>query len=262
MIDLQRRLSERFSELRDARKGSVFFVEHGLRADELDSLRSSVRVSLRSHPLESIWWDRYDLPLLVAATEVGYRYRGSGTDFWPLLECELQVELTGPSRQRLKDLFEYATERFRGARPPATAWTHAFHLIAWPIAHALLPVEFHQSFAMTLANLRTSVHEADDQTLYRAVCAAAPAPGARFATLLGDVDLVVVLTRCLLGEHGGELSAEAIDRLSEDLKADDVAKGSVAGASSAQCGPLTGSAFSRLWRRSPARSSCDAQTTP
>lgn len=234
MMDLQRRLSERFSELRDARKGSVFFVEHGLRADELDSLRSSVRVSLRSHPLESIWWDGYDLPLLVAATEVGYRYRGSGTDFWPLLERELQVELTGPSRQRLKDLFEYATERFRGARPPATAWTHAFHLIAWPIAHALLPVEFHRSFAMTLANLRTSVHEADDQTLYRAVCAAAPAPGARFATLLGDVDLVVVLTRCLLGEHGGELSAEAIDRLSEDLKADDVAKRSVAVARSIQ----------------------------
>ncbi|TFI48636.1 hypothetical protein E4O93_06765 [Diaphorobacter sp. DS2] len=130
MMDLQCHLSERFSELRDARRGAVFFVEHGLRADELDELRGGVRASLRSHPLESGWWDHHDLPLLVAATEVGYRYRGSGTDFWPLLEDELRVELPAPSRQRIKDLFEHATERLRGARPPATAWAHAFHLIA------------------------------------------------------------------------------------------------------------------------------------
>ena len=29
------------------------------------------------------------LPLLVLATEVGYRYRGTGTDFWPILEQEI-----------------------------------------------------------------------------------------------------------------------------------------------------------------------------
>lgn len=234
MMDLQCHLSERFSELRDARRGAVFFVEHGLRADELDELRGGVRASLRSHPLESGWWDQHDLPLLVAATEVGYRYRGSGTDFWPLLEDELRVELPAPSRQRIKDLFEHATERLRGARPPATAWAHAFHLIAWPIAHALLPVEFHRPFAMTLANLRTSVGEADDGTLYRAICVAASLPSARFATLLGDVDLVVSLTRCLLGQRDGELSAEIIDRLSDDLEADDVARRGVAVARSIQ----------------------------
>lgn len=234
MIDLQRHLRERFSELRDARRGSVFFVEHGLRADELDELRGGVRTSLRSHPLESVWWDQHDLPLLVAATEVGYRYRGSGTDFWPLLEDELRVELPAPSRQRIKDLFEHATERLRGARPPATAWAHAFHLIAWPIAHALLPVEFHRPFAMTLANLRASVGEADDGMLYRAICVAASFPSARFATLLGDVDLVVSLTRCLLGQRDGELSAEIIDRLSDDLEADDVARRGVAVARSIQ----------------------------
>ena len=70
---LQEKLIERFSELRDSRRGSVFFVEHGLSADELDALRGDVRESLRSRPLESAWWDQHDLPLLVAATEVGYR---------------------------------------------------------------------------------------------------------------------------------------------------------------------------------------------
>lgn len=224
MMDFQCRLSERFSELRDSRRGSVFFVEHGLSADELDALRGDVRESLRSRPLESAWWDQHDLPLLVAATEVGYRYRGTGTDFWPLLEDELVVELPATNRQRVKDLFEHAAERFRGARPPATAWAHAFHLIAWPIAHALLPVEFHRPLAMTLANLRTSVGDTDDDVLYRATRAAAQFPTARFATLLEDVGVVVSLTRCLLGQRTEELSREIIDRVSTDLEADEVAR--------------------------------------
>ncbi|MGZ7250289.1 hypothetical protein ACXWPT_09435, partial [Streptococcus pyogenes] len=80
MMNLQHHLLERFSGLRDSRRGSVFFVEHGLGADELDELRDGVRANLQSHPLESGWWEQNDLPLLVAATEVGYRYRGTGTD--------------------------------------------------------------------------------------------------------------------------------------------------------------------------------------
>jgi len=233
-MDLQRHLSDRFSELRDARRGAVFFVEHGLKADELDELRAGVRASLRSHPLESGWWDQHDLPLLVAATEVGYRYRGSGTDFWPLLEDELSLEISATDHQRIKDLFVRATERFRGARPPNTAWAQAFHLIAWPIAHALLPAEFHRPLALTLANLRASVGGADDDALYRAVRVAAPFPTARFATLLEDVGVVLSLTRCLLGQLTDDLSAQIIDRLSVDLDADDLARRGVAVARSIQ----------------------------
>lgn len=234
MNDLQHLLLKRFSELRDARRGAVFLVEHGLSCGELKDLRCRVRASLRAYPLETEWWDRHDLPLLIAATEVGYRYRGSGTDFWPLLEDELQVELQAQSRLRIKDFFDRAAIQFRGVRPPATAWARAFHLIAWPIAHALLPVEFHRPFATTLANLRVNVGEADDVTLYRAVIIAARFPSARFATLLGDMDLVVSLTRRLLGKHCGDLSAEIIDRLSGDLEADDVARRGVAVARSIQ----------------------------
>ena len=234
MMDLQRHLSDRFSDLRDARRGAVFFVEHGLKADELDELRAGVRASLRSHPLESGWWDQHDLPLLVAATEVGYRYRGSGTDFWPLLEDELSLEISATDHQRIKDLFVRATERFRGARPPNTAWAQAFHLIAWPIAHALLPAEFHRPLALTLANLRASVGGADDDALYHAVRVAAPFPTARFATLLEDVGVVLSLTRCLLGQLTDDLSAQIIDRLSVDLDADDLARRGVAVARSIQ----------------------------
>jgi hypothetical protein len=234
MNDFQRRLSERFSALRDSRRGAVFFVEHGLDAHEIDELRGAVRWSLRSQPLESSWWDSCDLLLLVAATEVGYRYRGSGTDFWPLLETELGCDVLPLARQRVKDLFVRASERFRGVKPPVTAWAEAFHLIAWPIAHALLPLEFHRLFATTLASLRASVRDADDTTLYRGIRVAASYPTARFATLLEDVGVVVSLTRSLLGHPGGELSAEIIHRISKDLEADDVARRGVAVANSIQ----------------------------
>lgn len=212
----------------------MFFVEHGLDAHELDELRAAVRRSLGSHPLDSGWWESCDLPLLVASTEVGYRYRGSGTDFWPLLESELNFKLSPLERQRIKDLFVRASERVRGARPPATAWAEAFHLIAWPIAHALLPLEFHRPLAMTLANLRASASDADDGTLYRAVRVAASYPTARFATLLEDVGVIVSLTRSLLGRDGGELSTEIVRRLTADLEADDVARRGVAVARSIQ----------------------------
>jgi hypothetical protein len=228
MMDLQNHLLERFSGLRDARRGSVFFIEHGLRTDELDELRSGVRASLQSYPLENGWWEQHDLPLLVAATEVGYRYRGTGTDFWPLLEDDLRIQLPAPKRQRITDLFVNASDRFRGVRPPKTAWAQAFHLIAWPIAHALLPVEFHRPLAMTLANLRTNVGEVDDNVLYQSVRAAALFPSARFATLLEDAGVVVSLTSCLLGRLTDELSGEIIDRVSNDLEADDVARRGVA----------------------------------
>ncbi|MCA9644243.1 MAG: hypothetical protein KC492_26295, partial [Myxococcales bacterium] len=152
--EFQRHLRERFTDLRDSRRGAVFFVEHGLRAVELHDLRANVRASLHHHPLEAEWWDQHDLALLVVATEVGYWYQGSGTDFWPRLEEELGLGLPAERRQRIRDLFMRASERYRGARPANTPWAQAFHLIAWPITHALLPVEFHRPLALTLANLR------------------------------------------------------------------------------------------------------------
>ncbi len=224
MIEQQRVLAERFAGLRDTRHEAVFFIEHGLDVNEYEELRGAVRSCLQVHALDSGWWDNQALPVLVVATEVGYRYRGSGTDFWPLMESEIEADLSAADRQRIRDFFIDASDRFRGVRPAATGWAEAFHFIAWPIAHALLPLEFHRPFAMALASIRRSASESNDTILYRAVMDAASYPSARFATLLEDEGLVVSLARSLLGQEGGEISSEIIRRISVDLSADHVAR--------------------------------------
>ena len=168
------------------------------------------------------------LPLLVVSTEVGYRYRGSGTDFWPVLETEFGVRFSATDRQRIRDLFSSASKSYRGAEPPDTPWAKAFRLIAWPITHALVPLEFHRPLALTLANLRVKVDELSDVDLHRAVRIAASSTSARFSTLLEDSALIVAVTRRLLGDGTGELCPETMRRIAEDLAADQVTRRAVA----------------------------------
>jgi hypothetical protein len=253
LLELQRRLAERFKALQGQREGPVYFVEHGLAQAELRETENAVRVGVRLQPIEGGWWDANPLPLIVVATEVGYTYRGTGTDFWPKLEAHLGVDLGVAARQHIRDLFARAAERFRGVRPPPSPWAKAFHLIAWPIAHALLPLEFHRPFAATLANLHVGVSDSDDATLYRAIRSAAAYPTARFATFLGDPGVVVSLARSLLRREWHGLSSEIVGRLSADLEADDVARRGVAVARSIQraaragaTGPVQLSAATRI----------------
>ena len=168
------------------------------------------------------------LSLLVVATEVGYRYRGSGTDFWPVLEVELDVHLTPSDRQLIRDLFESASRSYRGAQPPATPWAEAFHLIAWPITHALVPLEFHRPLALTIANIRVNVARLGDEDLYRAIRIAASSSSARFSTLIEDAALVVAVTRSLLGDDAAEVCPETLQRIAADLAEDQIARRGVA----------------------------------
>ena len=163
----------------------------------------------------------------VAATEVGYRYRGSGTNFWPVLEAKFGVTVSTTDRLRIRDLFRSASKTYRGAQPPATPWAKAFHLIAWPITHALVPLEFHRPLALTLANLRVNVGELSDDDLHRAIRIAASNTSARFSTLLADAALVVAVTRRLLGDTRGELCPETVQRIATDLASDQVTRRAV-----------------------------------
>ena len=79
------------------------------------------------------------MPILVAATEIGYGYAGNGTDFWPRLGQRLGRSLAYVEQLRISHWFAEAAKRFGGVTPPETAWAECFRHIAWPIAHAVIP---------------------------------------------------------------------------------------------------------------------------
>lgn len=224
MVDLQRILEERFASIRDQRSSSLFFVEHGLSEPERDDLLVSVRMAVRSHPIDNGWWSQHPLPLIVAATEIGYKYLGPGNDFWPLLQEELGIEFAGNSRLRLRDLFSDAAKTYRGATPALGPWSSAFHIIAWPITHALLPVEFHRQLASTLASIDLRVADLSDEALYGVIRTTAGRTTVRFETFLQDKALVVAITRGLLQERVSDFSSEIIARINADLALDRVAR--------------------------------------
>ena len=228
MLEIHRELDKRYRTLRDSRTGPVFFFEHGLSEGEVSDVFADVSRLLGAHPIESGWWQTNCLPLLVAATEVGYRYRGSGTDFWPVLEAKLGRQISATDRQNIRNLFASAAKTYRGAQPPATLWADAFRFIAWPITHALVPLEFHRPLALTLANLRVNVGELDNDSLHRAIRVAASNSSARFSTLLEDATLVVAVTRRLLGDDSAELCPQTMERIATDLASDQVARRAVA----------------------------------
>ncbi len=240
MFEWEERLVTRYASLRESRAGPVYFIEHGLAEAETTDLISDVRAAVASHPLESRWWDAHMLSLIVTSTEAGYRYRGSGTDFWPMLEREFGAEIGNTSRQRVRDLFASAAKTYRGATPPRTPWAEAFHLIAWPITHALIPREFHQPLALTLARLRANVADLNDDALYRAIRVAASTASARFTTLLETPDLIVSLTRSLLGTPAREICSETMRRIADDLANDQLARSSIAVARQMQRIPSAG----------------------
>ena len=228
MLETHRVLDERYRALRESRSGPVFFIEHGLSEGEIADVFTDVGRHLPVHPLEGMWWQAHCLPLLIAATEVGYRYRGTGTDFWPVLESEFGVEFSAASRRSIRDLFESASLTYGGVQPPVTHWAKAFRLIAWPITHALVPCEFHRPLALTIANLRVNVGQVSDDDLHRAIRIASSSTSARFATLLEDESLIVTVTRSLLGESSSELSPETAERIAADLASDEEARRAVA----------------------------------
>lgn len=254
MLDLQRRLQARFDELRDTRHGPVFFVEHGLLERDIDEIIRLLREFLATQSLEEPCWDRHPLPLIVVATEVGYQYRGTGTDFWPIVEDQLGVGFSAASRQRVRDLFAAATQRHRGAIPPDSPWSSAFRLIAWPITHAMIPFEFHRPLAVALANLNASVGSVDDDELHIAVRRAAGHISARFDSWLSDPRLVVAVVRNILGEATTDITAEVLERVRRDLARDDVTRAALALARRAQGrAPTTRSKRSRAPEALPPR---------
>ena len=219
----QDRLTARFATLRDKRTGPVFFIEHGLSETETKQLRGTVANAVGHHPIQVGWWRAFPLPLIVVATEVGYEYRGTGSDFWPRLEAHLRITLSPEDRRRIRDLFATASKEFRGAAPPTTRWSEAFHLIAWPITHALVPKEFHRPLSRALATLNADIQELCDDRLQEAVRNSVRDASVRFDSFLEDHSQAIPVIRALLGRADVGISPETLTRIEIDLADDHVA---------------------------------------
>lgn len=225
MIDFQDILARRFDYLRETRDGPIFFIEHGLSEDDLTDMTKLVRQYLELHTIQSNWWKDKYLPLLVCATEVGYQYYGSGTDFWPVLEEALATSISFQDRQCLRDAFEHEANNFGGAQPTDTPWSTSFHLIAWPIHHALVPMEFHRQLSQVLTRLYTSTGSLSDDDLHGEILTVTPRDcSTRFRYLVSNKNLIVSIARSLLNCTESTLSEYISKRISKDIESDETAR--------------------------------------
>ncbi|MGA2435940.1 MAG: hypothetical protein ABSG25_11700, partial [Bryobacteraceae bacterium] len=77
------RMHKHFAALagqRAACGGGIFALEHGLQGDEVQTLETEVRASLKVRSPSDAFW----LPWVVYATEVGYKY--DGEEYWQTFE--------------------------------------------------------------------------------------------------------------------------------------------------------------------------------
>lgn len=220
-------LAAHFAELRARRSDApLYLLEHGLESADLSSLMASVRASLARHRIEAGWWDTHPLPLLVAATEIGYVYLGTGTDFWPIFAEQLH-EVSLADRAALSTLFRRWAGKLGLAQPPESPWNVAFCHIAWPVLHAILPIELHQPLARALRDVRGHLDlGASDAALLAPIRNRAQlAGGVRLLGWLEDQHTAAAVIRQFLqpsGEHG--IASSALKRIATDLARDETAK--------------------------------------
>lgn len=223
--DRHEALADHFADLAGARDQlPLFAIEHGLDEAALDGLRTAVSGQLEADPqLQGAAWSWSYLPLLVMATEVGYRYRGTGTDFWPVLAQELGVEAGSAFRSGLSRLFDLGHRSFRLARPGDSPWERHFPHIAWPIGNALVPLEIQPQLTDALrrsVRAGISAENMDGLLEYLKMLAAGHA-SRRFENWLQQEDIAAeVMRRLLAPDAEGWLSQGILQRIDNDIRKD------------------------------------------
>lgn len=220
-------MTAHFATLRAARGDNpLFLMEHELAPADLDQLMVAVRSCLARYNVSDPWWERHPLPLLIAATEVGYVYRGTGTDFWPIFASRLGETLP-LDRAALSNLFRRVATPLGLAEPASTAWNAAFCHIAWPIHHAILPLELHQPLARTLRDVRSHLDLAgSDAALIGPIRnRARVAGGLRLIAWLEDLRVAAAVIRQFLRPTSDNtLAPSALERIARDLGRDEIAR--------------------------------------
>lgn len=227
-------ISKRLAELRLARNGRpVFGLEHGLSDSEVAWLSRAVGSEIRERGLGTSFYSYY-LALVAAASEVGYGYRGTGTDFWPTFEKVLGARIADHERAVMSDLFETA-HRIDGIRRPVDSpWALVFRHIAWPIGNAVAPKEIHRGLARALReSYRLGGDVPDEEVLVsrlRSIAGRVASP--RLVHWLEDADLAAAVAWRLLDQPDpySRIADNTLQRIFGDLAADSEARKAVVNA--------------------------------
>lgn len=233
--DFDATLSSHFAKLKSLRSSSpVFLIEHGLDERALAELRSLVGRNLRLLGVNKIAWSGNFLSLAVAITEVGYAYKGTGTDFWPKLDQDLNVSLGMRERSEVSTIFRWLSDRYGFAKPNRTDWSIAYTHIAWPIRNALAPIEIHRALTSALGEvLATGATVRDDGEFHRELVSLSEGLWSkRLRDWVEDAPTAVELCRkLLLGEDEPTwLDSGFAARIAKDLRTDPLTRNSLANA--------------------------------
>ena len=150
------KLHRHFLALKDQRSKlspvpPVFALEHDLSPENLELLNSGVREAVKCHHITR--YHKTWLPFVVYAAEMGYGYVGD--EYWTTFSS-LTPRWESQERSTIRDWFVRFHDQFGGARPTG-AWANQFTIIAWPITHAVLPVDLQRQLAELLYNFRTGL---------------------------------------------------------------------------------------------------------
>jgi hypothetical protein len=144
---LHSRLRAEVKDLRDDRDGPAHLIDHSLTTKELSEVRAALTEELRHHAIGGDRMDARYMPLLVLATEVGYRFGSNAYEYWPSLQRELEIDFP-TDQQACEDLWRrfQQAKNVTGVVAPATDWSANNRRISWPITHAVLPIWLHELF--------------------------------------------------------------------------------------------------------------------
>ena len=217
-------LDQHFSALRSVRDSfrpdsPVFALEHGLDLEEeLPALRDAVRAAVARSRLPS----QAGLPLVVYAAEIGYLYQGD--EYWPVFEEQTPgwQRRGSAGRTHIRTKYEAFATNFGGARPSGR-WARWFKNIAWPITHAVLPVDLQRHLARLLSDYRhefTAELLDDHDALGKRIAAYSGGTSSRFQKFAENTSLLgLVGGSLLLGDEDETplLSADVLHRIVADL---------------------------------------------
>lgn len=222
-------LAQIFKNLSRDRDGrTVYLIEHGLDRDAIEQLTYIVGQRAALHQFTRRAWQEFALSLCVVVTEIGYEYRGTGTDFWPLVESAIKVDIPIPQRGEISDLFRDCAREFGTARPLDDVWSAAFPHMAWPVRNAMVPREIHGSLARLVRKflIQTGSPSVTNAVLPGLKELARGFGSRRLESWLQDDDLALPVIRHLVTGGTGDLGIQPsfLQRLTNDLRSESEVK--------------------------------------